>query len=162
DSEWRDEGLAALLGAPFSYAFASAGAIARLFDRPGPVLARWDELTTMRRVVGVAAADAHARIGLSSGEPDDPWLALHVPSYAALFSTFSITVGTSGLSGDAQTDARAILDALRDGHVYSSIDALAAPAVMSFRAVTGTQQYEQGSVVPRGGHDVALVVESNA
>ena len=161
DSEWRDEPITTMLGAPLSYAFGRAGAVARLFDRPEPVLAKWDELTTRRRVVGVAAADAHARIGLRSGEPDDPLLAVHLPSYEAVFSALSITVGAA-VSGEAAADARAILDAIRRGHVYSSVDALAAPAEMSFRAAAGAQPFEQGDEIRRPPEEIALAVESNA
>jgi hypothetical protein len=162
DSEWRDESIAAMFAMPVSYALGRVGAVARLFDRPDEVLTRWDELTTRRQVVGLAAADAHARIGLRSGEPDDPLLAVHLPSYEALFSAFSITVAVPSLSGGAGEDATAILAALRAGHVYSSIDAIATPVQFSFAAVTGTRRSPAGDVIGSTGREIELLVESNA
>lgn len=162
DSEWRDEPMTSLIGALFTYPFRRAETVARLFDRPEPVLARWDELTQQRRVVAVAAADAHARIGLRSGEPDDPLLAVHLPSYEAVLRASSITAGVASLSGDPAADARAILDAIRSGNVYSSVDAVAAPAAMSFTAAAGGRRYDAGAIVPADGTPVELQVVSNA
>jgi hypothetical protein len=162
DSEWRDEGMASLLRAPFSYLFRPAETLASLLDRPEPVLAKWDELTAQRRVVGVAAADAHARVGLRSGEPDDPLLGVHVPSYEALFRSFSIAVSAIQLSGDAASDARAIVDGIRGGHVYSSIDALASPAAMTFAAASGRHRAVAGDILRDASREVELQVDSNA
>jgi hypothetical protein len=162
DSEWRDERRVALLGAPLTYALRGAETLARLLDRPEPILTKWDELTMTRRVVAVAAADAHARIGLRSGEPDDPLLGVHLPSYEAVFRTFSITVSPVQLGGDAAADGRLVLDAIRSGRVYSSIDALAGPAAMTFTGVAGRHRAHAGDAVPGVRESVELEVESNA
>src|SRR5688572_14287104 len=162
DSEWRDERRVALLAAPLTYALRGAETLARLLDRPEPILTKWDELTMTRRVVAVAAADAHARIGLRSGEPDDPLLGVHLPSYEAVFRTFSITVSPVQLGGDAAADGRLVLDAIRSGRVYSSIDALAGPAAMTFTAVAGRHRAHAGDAVPGVRESVELEVESNA
>jgi hypothetical protein len=162
DSEWRDERTMTLLGAPFTYAFRGAETLARLLDRPEPILGKWDELTMKRRVVALAAADAHARIGLRSGEPDDPLLGVHVPSYEALFRTFSIAVPSVQLGGDAAVDGPLVLDAIRSGRVYSAIDALAGPPAMSFTAVAGRHRVQAGDSVPGGASRIEFDVESNA
>jgi hypothetical protein len=162
DSEWRDETMLSLLRVPFAYAFRRAEAIARVLDRPDPVLARWDALSMHRRVVAVAAADAHARIGLRSGEPDDAFLGVHLPSYEAVFRTLSITLPSVMFTGDARTDARATLDAIRAGRVYSAISSLAAPATVSFTAATGSHRVVAGDVVRNAGRSIELQVDSNA
>jgi hypothetical protein len=162
DSEWRDEGMASFLRAPLMYPFRPAETLATLFDRPEPILQKWDELTAHRRVVGVAAADAHARIGLRSGEPDDPLLGVHLPSYEALFRSSSIVVSPVRLSGDAAADARAVVDAIRSGHVYSSIDALASPPAVAFTAAAGRHQFAAGDIVPDAPREVELQIDSNA
>lgn len=162
DSEWRDESMPSLLRVPFTYAFRRAEAIARVLDRPDPILARWDALTTRRRVVALAAADAHARIGLRSGEPDDPLLGVHLPSYEAVFKTLSITLPSVVFTGDADADARATLDAIRAGHVYSAIESLAAPAALSFTAATGSHRVAAGDVVRNASGSIELQVDSNA
>ena len=162
DSEWRDERATTLLASPLTYAVRGAETLAAMFDRPESILAQWDELTLRRRVVAVAAADAHARIGLRSGEPDDPLLGVHLPSYEAIFRTFSITVAPVSLTGDAAADGRAVVDAIRRGNVYSSVDAIAAPAVLSFTATVGRRHVQAGETVPDGSGAIELRVESNA
>jgi hypothetical protein len=111
----------------------------------------------------VAGADAHARVSLrGSGDQYDSVGMFHLPSYEQMFRSFSITAVDVALSGDAGADARAVIDALRRGHVYSSIDALATPAVMTFFAERGALRASAGDVVPLGGGDLTLSVASNA
>ncbi len=96
---------------------------------------QWDALSARRRTVAVAAADAHARIGVRNlGEPYDSRALLPIPSYEASFRTFSIALPGVTLTGVASADASAVLDAIRQGGVYSTIDALAGPAALSFVA----------------------------
>jgi hypothetical protein len=161
DSEWRDEPGRTLAHALFTYPARQAETLARVLDRPDTILRRWDAMTARRRVVAVAASDAHARVGLRSGDPADRALALPLPSYEAVFRTMSIAVSPVTLGGDASADARAIVDAIRAGHVYSSIDGLAAPAALSFTAVSGNTQAHAGDVVPAAG-EIELRVETNA
>ncbi len=60
-----------LLPTILQYPLRPPEAVASLFDRPAGLLRRWDELGARRRVVGLAAADAHARMGL--GGKTDPY-----------------------------------------------------------------------------------------
>ncbi len=138
DSEWRDERPWTLARALLTYPFRPPQALALLLDRPDPVMRRWDELARQRRVVGLAAADAHARVGVRSlGEPYDSAGSLHFPSYANSFREFSITLSNTRLTGDANVDAGAVIEAIRDGAFYSTIDALAGPAALSVTATGG-------------------------
>ena len=133
DSEWRDESALSLVRVLFAYPARSPEALATLLDRPDPLMQRWDALSAGRRVVALAAADAHARIGLRNlGEPYDSRALLPLPSYEDVFRTFSIALPDVTLAGDAATDANAVLQAIRQGRVYSSVDALASPAALSF------------------------------
>jgi hypothetical protein len=164
DSEWRDEQprARALMEALLTYPFRRPETLAGLLDRPDAVLRRWDALTQRRRVVGLAAADVHARIGLRSGEPTDSSIALHLPGYEPVFRTMSVTVSPVTLTGDAAVDANSVMSAIRAGHVYSSIDALAAPAAFSFVALAGGKTSTAGDAVPIGAGAVDLQVASNA
>jgi hypothetical protein len=138
DSQWRDERPWTLVRALLTYPFRPPQALALLLDRPDPVITRWDELAQERRVVGFAAADAHARIGVRSlGEPYDSAGSLHFPSYANSFREFSITLSNIRFSGDANADARAVIEAVRGGAFYSTIDALAGPAALSIATTQG-------------------------
>ena len=138
DSEWRDERPLTLARALLTYPFRPPQALALLLDRPEPVIRQWDALAQQRRVVGLAAVDAHARVGVRSfGEPYDSTGSLHFPSYTNSFREFSITLPAVRPTGDAAADARSVLDAIHQGAFYATVDALAAPAVLGMREESG-------------------------
>ena len=152
DSEWRDEGPWMLLRALVTYPFRPSQALALLLDRPEPVMQRWDALTQQRRVVAVAGADAHARIGPRAfGEPYEGGASLHFPSYRSVFGVFSVTLPDVRFSGNAAVDARNVLGAIRAGHVYSSVDALAGPAALRFTATSGAHTASMGDALALDG-----------
>ena len=153
DSEWRDESSSVLARTLLTYMFRQPESLAALLDRPEPVLARWDDQARVRRVVGLAAGDAHARLGLSeAGEQSTgPASLLEIPAYEQIFRTFSISLPGIVFSGDAAADARAVVDAIRRGRVFSSIDALASPAWLSFSAESGVSRADMGDEVAAGG-----------
>jgi hypothetical protein len=132
DSEWRDEPFTSLTRILFTYGFRAPESLALILDRPEHALAFWDRAARMRSVVGVGGSDAHAKIGgdLDHGGP----AAVHLPSYEQVFRTFSIGLPGLTLSRDAAADARAVLAAIRAGHVFTAIDAFAGPARLSFTA----------------------------
>ena len=162
DSEWRDETPATLARVLLAYPARSAESLALLLDRPNDILSRWDRLTQQHRVVAVAASDAHARLGLRTlGEPYDRSASLPLPGYEQLFRTFSIALPQVRLTGRAADDAAAVLAEIRAGHVYSAIDALAAPARLSFTATSaGTQLITGDELQPHT--PVTLRVATNA
>lgn len=160
DSQWRDEGWDTLGRALFTYPFRRASTLATLFDRPDDLLHRWDTWTRDRPVVGIAAADAHARVG-PGGDPYGRSLSLHLPSYEQVFRTFSISLPQVQLRGNAADDASAVLDAIRHGQFFSSIDALASPASFTFAASSGSHQALMGDRLMLDG-PVMLGVETNA
>jgi hypothetical protein len=139
DSEWRDESLASLAAALFTYPIRPAATLARLLNHSHDVIARWDRLNATRHVVGLAAADAHARLG--GEEQSDTYgdgAIAQVPSYQSSFQTFTNHVILSAtLTGDAAADARLITSAIRGGHVFTSIDGLAALRAFEAKAVSG-------------------------
>ncbi len=155
DSEWRDEPGRAILWALWHYPFRPAGAIASVLDRPTAVFEAWDRLTARRRVVGLAAVDAHASLGWpgdrAAHESAGSKL-LAVPSYEAAFRTFSIRVRlASAPNGDAQHDARLLLSAIREGHLYSVIDAVAPSGQFDFSAESGDHRADMGDQLVADG-----------
>ena len=161
DSESRDEAWYTHARALLSYPFQSVRTLASLLDRPDTVLRRWDALTARRRVVAMAAADAHARFDVRGPESGTGLASLRLPGYEAMFKTFSITVPDLKMSGDATQDANALLASIRSGHLYSTMDALATPATVSFRATRNGETWMAGDFIPPGG-EVEIQVESNA
>ena len=122
-------------------------------------MARWDALTATQRVVGLAAVDAHAWIGLPGlAEAAGRTAGVSWPGYEALFDTASIAAVGVRLTGDANEDAAAVLDALRHGHVYSTVDAIAGGGGISFTATSGRHAAVAGDVLPLDG-EVMLQVD---
>ena len=170
DSEWRKRVAAAgaqpkflLAGRLLSYPFRRGEAIASVLTDPSANIARWDALTRTRKVVGVAGADAHAKLALMNGEAGESRFALAFPGYEASFSSLSVHVEPSTpLSGQANADARAIVDGLRAGHVYTAVDGLASPPSFSFTASGLEQTIREGDEVVAPAGDLMLRVASNA
>lgn len=163
DSEWRDEPAGVLLRALLTYPWRKPETLAALFDRPAEPLRTWDALNSQRRVVALAAGDAHANLGVGSDADTGGPSALHLamPSYEQVFRTFSVALPAIRLRGDAATDAQAVVREIRQGHLYSSIDGLASPARLSFSASSGTQTATGGDVLAVGGA-VSIQVDTNA
>jgi hypothetical protein len=145
DSEWRDEGVGALARALFTYPWRKSETLAALLDYPQEAIRSWDVLSERRRIVGLAAADAHASLGVETASPvadSGSWLA--VPGYDHVFRTFSIALPSLRLTGDAAMDARRVIEEIRAGHLYTSIDALASPARLAFTATSGEHTAQGG------------------
>ena len=157
DSEWRDELRLPIARALATYFFRAPESMATLLDRPGPVLDRWDAIAATRRIVGLAGTDAHARLGFSQkNDPDGQPFHVRVPGYASSFRLFSNHVVLDApLLHDATADAAHVLDAIRNGHVYSVIDALATPGSLSFSATSGPRSAQTGDALEITG-DVVL------
>ena len=147
DTAWRDENWASLLRVLFGYWIRPSESLALLLARPEPALALWDELTSARRVVGLGALDAHARLatgaddegygGVGSAGDRSEEADLRLPDYEPVFRTMSIQVELDRpLGGSAGPDAAAILTSLRNGRVYTVVDAVAGPARFSWTGET--------------------------
>jgi hypothetical protein len=150
DSEWRDEGTFGVARALITYWWRSPETIAAGFDRPDTPFAEWDTVSQYRRVIGLPGHDAHARIGLRGNwEPGDRDVSMKLPGYETAFRAFAARVSLAApLSGDAARDAAALLTAIRAGHVYTVVDALASPAAFRFRAHSGTRRASAGDDLP--------------
>ena len=133
DSEWRDDSSRRLLQAALHYVARPAPAIASLFAPPRATFRQWESWSRSWPVVGLAAVDAHARIGLDEqSEPRAARTILARPSYADMFHTLVQGVWlTEPPSGDATRDAARLLESLRTGQSYSVVRAIATPAVLT-------------------------------
>jgi hypothetical protein len=153
DSEWRDEPRSRLARVLFDYFVRPGPALAAMFDRPHATLARWDGLSSTRRVIALAGHDAHGGIG--KGVEDGGRRGLPIPSYEASFRSFSTrALLDRPFSGDAAADARALLQAIRTGRAFTAIDAVAGPALLDLRAGEGAITAEAS--MPAGAELVLL------
>jgi hypothetical protein len=148
DSEWRDESRLRLTRAVFDYLWRPGGALASLLDRPVAALARWDQIASTRRVVGLAAHDAHGGFGteVNGGRGRR----LHIPSYDASFRTFSlyVTMPNSAAEVSADLEADVLIGAIRSGSVFTAVDAVATPPSLDFRATAGDLVVRMGEALP--------------
>jgi hypothetical protein len=138
--------------------------LAALFERPAVTLARWDRLSSEgRRLVGLGAADAHARLGLrGETDPYGDGLALELPSYETAFRAFSLSVELDPpFSGIPADDARRLLDAVKRGRVLTTIDGLAYGGRLEFWAEGGGRLHRMGDLVA-GDTDLRFTVRAAA
>jgi hypothetical protein len=153
DSEWRNETRTRLARVLFDYLVRPAPALGSILDRPVSTLARWDALTSRRRVPSIAGHDAHGGIGRSAeyrGGRQSSWVP-GVPSYEAGFGSFSTRVVLHDpLSGAAKADAAAVLEAIRSGRMFTAVDAIAGPGVIDFHALRGNTAVRMGDGLPPG------------
>lgn len=140
DSEWRDERPLRLLASVVRSSLRSPEVIASLFSRPFRTFQRWDDGARQRPLFGLAAIDAHARIGLNEMEEPRRHTLLARPSYESLFRTVAQAVLLDGpLSGQPDHDASRIVAALAAGRSFSVVRAIAEPAVFRFTATQGAR-----------------------
>jgi hypothetical protein len=139
DSEWRDEFWGSLGAMLLTYPFRPVETLGALLDRPQEALTRWDRVTAERRVVAIAGADAHARLGYRQAtDPYEDVVLARWPGYDVSFRAFvNHLILRQPLTGDASGDAETVLEALRDGQLFTSIDSLAALTAFEAKATSG-------------------------
>lgn len=148
DSEWRDRPRD-LWSAVFTYPWAPVPTLTALLNRPVAELQAWDRRTALAPAAGLAAHDAHARIGLGGlGEPYDGAVALRAPGYLPVFRTFSNVVQVDGATwgDDPARDATHLIAALKAGHTYTVVTGFGGSRVTRFEATSG------GARAVMGGH----------
>ena len=156
DSQWRDDTLPDLLRAAAGYWFRAPESLASLLSRPDRALARWDALASGRPVVGLGAADAHARLGFGTGDDEHGGgvggVEVRFPGYEETFRAFALRVELDRpLTGDAPADGANVVGQVRAGRVYTAIDALAGPVRFAFAgAAAGGGRVRMGERAPPG------------
>jgi hypothetical protein len=157
---WRSR--LSVIEALMAYPVRSEEAVARLLGGTTLRMDRWNALTRTRKVVALSGVDAHASLSLGSGDRFEGGFSLPIPSYEASLRTLSAHAQIERpLTGDAISDATAIFEALRRGHVYTAIDGLATQPAFQFTATHSRQKAEQGDTID-AAEPVTLLVKSNA
>jgi hypothetical protein len=145
DSQWRAAGWPRLLRMAATYPLNPSYALAGSLTEPSDTLARWDAMLGRRAVAGVIGADAHQRASVTRS------ISVPFPSYASIFRLARNHVLLDRpLSGSAEADTRAVVDALARGRSYVGVDALAPADGISFVAEAGGERWTMGdTVAPR-------------
>ncbi|MGH9199773.1 MAG: CehA/McbA family metallohydrolase [Vicinamibacterales bacterium] len=156
DTEWRDEPWSALARAAVTYWARGPAALSSLLDRPRALIARWDNVINTRRAPVLAAADAHARLGIRQrSDPDTDGWYLPMPRYESSFRVFSNHVVLDRPFGrDPVDDGARLLAAIRQGRVFTVLDGLATPGAFEFVATSRDRTSSIGEVLPLQGHAI--------
>lgn len=122
------------------YPFNSHLALLRLYEEPQYELTLWDQLSTSRRMIGMAGADATAKTS-----PIGRFY-LKFPAYQTSFGLVSNHVLLrSELTGETESDRRKILKALSEGQFYFSLDVLGNPKGFMAFVQDGERTHPMGS-----------------
>jgi hypothetical protein len=151
DSEWRNESWPSLGQTVLGYLARPGPALAALLDRPVVTISRWDAMTARRQLPAFAGHDAHGGLGGTS-EEGRRFNPLRVPSYEASFRSFATrAVLQRRPAGNASEDAALLLDALRAGRTYTTIDGIAAQGWLEFRAAREGREAVMGERLAGSG-----------
>lgn len=167
DTEWRDESRARMLVGLLQHLVRPVETVGALIGSQDGALERWDALTRGtqapgRRVVALAAVDAHARFGVENAFDTDGPGAFEVPSYETSFRAVQVAaVLPQPLSRRPIDDAAAVMAAIRAGHVFSLVTAIAEPGAVRFEARAGGRTASMGDFLPPAG-DLEVVVRAEA
>ena len=150
-----------LAAAILDYPFRPAETIAGLIRSGDTLNAQWAGIAARRPAVTMAGVDAHARLDLQD-DPVDARFALPLPGYEASFRVLSIRVRPErALTGDAVADGALVMRAIRAGHLYTAVDAVATPPSFEFTATSAEGTAREGDQLA-AGTPVTLRVRSNA
>jgi hypothetical protein len=150
-----------LFAAIVDYPFRPAEVMASLIP-PSEAVDEWEAQTRRRRVVAIAGADAHAKIAPRSADPGDSRFALPFPGYEPSLRVLSVHVHVDRpLTGNAAADGPLVMRAIRAGHLYTAVDAVAGPPSFEFTATSDRGTVNEGDELGAGGR-VTLRVRSNA
>lgn len=123
------------------YPFNEKLALLRLFQSPNDEFALWDSLTRKRRLLGLAGADADAKLEIGGAKSF-----LRFPSYETLFSIArNHVLLRSELTGNASSDVEKLSTAMAQGRVYMSLDILGNP-----KGFNAYLKNRKGEVMPMG------------
>lgn len=150
-----------LAAAILDYPFRPAETIAGLIRSGETLNAQWAGIAARRPAVTLGGVDAHARLDLQD-DPVDVRYALPLPGYESSFRVLSIRVRPErALTGDAVADAALVMRAIRAGHLYTAVDAVATPPSFEFTATSAEGIAREGDQLTAGA-PVTLRVRSNA
>jgi hypothetical protein len=170
DTSWRVHALQPgvapklrLVRALLTYPVRPSPTIADLLVNGSSAISEFERIADQRRIVALAGADAHAKLEIRNVDPGDNRFALELPGYRAALGVMTVRIRPAAAltRNDAAADADRLLRGLRAGHLYTAVDAWAAPPEFAFTATTANGEAAQGDEVTTVG-PARLHVRSNA
>lgn len=119
DAVWRQNNAFEVAIAFLLYPINSRLALLRLARTPSENLAKWDELQQNRHVAGICGSDAHAALSV------DNHVLARFPGYLSVFELIRQHVLLGNNADPDHAGADVILNALKQGHAFCAVDALA-------------------------------------
>jgi hypothetical protein len=150
-----------LAAALFGYPFRAPETMAGLIRSGEGLVNQWAAVASRRTLVSLGGVDAHARLDLRN-DPVVARVALPLPGYEASFRVLSVRVRPERpLSGDAAADGATVMRAIRAGHLYTVVDAVATPPSFEFTATSAQETAREGDRLSPAS-TVMLRIKSNA
>lgn len=155
-SAWQDAWTRGKLSFLFSlivYPFNEQLSLLRLFEDPEEEVRLWDELNKTRPAIGLAGADAEAKLNIGGANSF-----LRYPTYETLFSLVrNHVLLKSELTGNAVSDVEKLAGAIRQGQFYFSLDILGNPK--GFNAVIKNKKGQAFALGSRLAFEEGLSLE---
>ncbi|MCL4540682.1 MAG: hypothetical protein M1469_10795 [Bacteroidetes bacterium] len=153
---WRSDlnflGINKLIATYCVYGFQSK-ALNYLLQYPGREMKEFDDLTRVRKVVGIGSLNAIANVGLGKKT------SLHIPSYASQFNlVHNIIVTKVQFNGRYEHDREVLLAALRNGNCFVAFSGLEHARGFLFTAASDTTVVMMGDSIRLNGN-VRLNIE---
>lgn len=145
DDLWRKTNPILLLWGLVTFPINPSYALLNIFHKPQDVLDKWDELTQKKPTVGIYSPDLHDQIRIKN----DTYIKFP-PREATMPLASNHILTEKPFSGILAHDKKILYDALRDGHLYFSLDLLGNPKGFIFKGLTpGGEHYIMGDSIDR-------------
>ena len=150
--QWYSASFLTLLNAVIIYPLDPTLALLSIYRRPDTSLNEWDRLTAGKRAVGIFAPDFHQAVRLF-GDYKYPF-----PAAAAILPmAHDHILVRSELTGALADDRNRVYDAIRKGHLFVSLDAVADGTGFFFSATRGDTTWWMGDELPAGEETIFKV-----
>jgi hypothetical protein len=134
------------------YPFNSEYAFLNIYQAPDKNLKLWYKIAEKRKIVGLIGSDAKSKLRVTGDR------FLRFPTYKQLFLLSSNhIVLTSELTGQFQGDSIKVMDALKNGQLYFSLDFLGSPKGFNFFAKSKSGKISgMGSEITGNDHQICF------
>jgi len=154
DDLWRKTNPILLLWGLITFPVNPSYALLNILHKPQDVLDKWDELTQKKIIVGIYSPDLHDQIRIKK----DYYIKFPPREETMPLASNHILL-KKPFNGELSHDKKLLYDALRNGHLYFSLDLLGSPNGFIFKGVTTEGgQYLMGDSIDK---NKSIVLEAS-